>query len=603
MNRRSRAPRSHDKTTPRPPMWRANAHTEPLALVKQLRGDLDSIALKALEKERARRYASPSDFAADIERYLNEAGARRPRFGRISRPQVRPPPSGRATAVAAFAVVLILAAGVSIWQSVRATGQRNRADAEAAIAQAVTISCNTICWLRPARIPGGAENKPDPDVKVRTLLDRAASQVGKRFGGQPLVEAEIRQTIANTYRNLGLYAEAEPQMRRAYELSRDHRGAGDLATILILQDLSLTINDLGKRQESLTMAKTVFDAMNRKLGPEEPRTVVAMQTLGVEYLLIGNYREAEPLLKKALDLQTRRLGPDTFDTLNTSDSLATLYILQAKYAEADALLTKGLASYRRIYGPAHPFTQREMYGLGRVLYGEGKYREAGELVAQVLAGLQRSKGPRHPDTLNTAVMLAEIHLEEGKVAEAESLLTQTIQAFRETLGTGHLRTLQAEVALGRVYDSRNDLARAEQIWQGALEGFRRLSTDTAGCGTSDVCELLGWNLIRQRKYDRSESLLRQALATREAKAPDDWQFFRAQALLGASLAGEGKYADAEPLLLSGYEGLNKREAAIPAFEKRWIPLSGDRIVILYSRWSKPEQAAQWRARLQAPPAK
>ena len=201
------------------------------------------------------------------------------------------------------------------------------------------------------------------------------------------------------------------------------------------------------------------------------------------------------------------------------------------------------------------------------------------------------------------MMLAEIYLEEGKLAEAESLLTQAIQAFRDTLGPGHPRTLQAETSLGRVYNSRNDLSRAEQVWQRALEGFRRLSPNTAGCGTSDVCELLGWNLSQQHKYEQSESLLRQALAAREAKDRDAWQFFWAQALLGASLAGEGKYADAETLLLSGYEGLNKRETAIPAFQKRWIPLSGDQIVTLYSLWSKPEQAARWRARLQAQPAR
>ena len=200
--------------------------------------------------------------------------------------------------------------------------------------------------------------------------------------------------------------------------------------------------------------------------------------------------------------------------MNTSDSLATLYIFQAKYLEADALLTKGLASYRRIYGPAHPFTQREMYGLGRVLYGEGKYREAGELVAQVLAGLQRSKGARHPDTLNTAVMLAGIHLEEGKVAEAESLLTQTVQAFRETLGPVHLRTLQAETALGRVC-SKRPLARGAGLQRGLnLPPFGQFGGMRYFQPAS--CSL---NLSQQRKYEQSESLLRQP--AREAKDRDN----------------------------------------------------------------------------------
>ena len=290
-----------------------NRQTEPPALAKQLRGDLDSIAIKALEKERARRYASPSDFAADIQRHLDHepvlavapsTAYRARRFARRHR--------GALLAVAAFAVVLILAAGVSIWQSIRATAQRNRADAEAAIAKAVTqFLQQDLLSQASTDSQGGAETKPDPDVKVRTLLDRAASQVGKRFGGQPLVEAEIQETIASTYGSSGLYGEAEPLLRRGYRLSDDHRGAADLATILILQDLSLTVSDLGKRQESLTMAKTVFDAMNRKLGPGNPRTVIAMQTLGVGYLLNGDYREAEPLLKKALTSRRASLDPTT----------------------------------------------------------------------------------------------------------------------------------------------------------------------------------------------------------------------------------------------------------------------------------------------------
>ena len=589
--------RTQDKTTST--VAAQKRRTEPLALARQMRGDLDSIALKALEKDRSRRYGSPSDFAADIGRYLkNEPVGAVPPSAAYRARKFAHRYRGALVTVCAFVLVLILAASVSIWQSVRATKQRDRADAEAAVAKAVNqFLQQDLLSQASADSQGGAETKPDADVKVRTLLDRAAVQVGKRFASQPLVESAIRRTIGNTYRSLGLFPEAEQHMRRAYELSRDHRGADDLETIEILQDLSAIVSDQGRNAESLDMAKTVFELKTRKLGPEDLTTVLAMQNLGVDYLLQQQYAQAEPLLKKALEIQTHRLGYDNLDTLNTSDSLATLYIFQARHAEADTLLTKGLESYRRLYGPEHPYTLREMYGLGRVLFGEGKYPEAEKLVAQVLSGNQRLKGARHPDTLNTAAMLGQIYTEEDKFAQGTSLLEKTTQDFRETLGPGHPSTLAAEVALGWAYDSHGDLPRAEQIWQGALQGYRRLGGDGES-GAANVGELLGQDLTKQHKYDQAEPLLRQALAFRERADPDKWQRFRAQAFFGATLAGQRKYAEAESQLVSGYEGMRQRAAQIPAAQKKWIRLSGEHIVDLYSLWAKPEQAAQWKAKLQ-----
>jgi len=128
--------------------------------------------------------------------------------------------------------VLVVAAAVSIRQSVVARRQRDRADAEAAIAKAVNqfLQEDLLSKANPES-QGGAETKPDPDVKARTLLERAASQVGKRFAHQPLVESAIQHTIGKAYLGLGLYPKAEQHLRRAYELSAAHRGADDRQTL------------------------------------------------------------------------------------------------------------------------------------------------------------------------------------------------------------------------------------------------------------------------------------------------------------------------------------------------------------------------------------
>jgi eukaryotic-like serine/threonine-protein kinase len=193
--------------------------TEPLALAKQLRGDLDSIALKALEKDRSRRYGSPAELAADIGRYLrNEAVVAVPpsmayRAGKFARRH-------RAALITtcAFALVLIGAAAMTIRQSIRA----NR---ESAVAQAVNdFLQNDLLAQASAATQSGPSAKPDPHLEVRTALDRAATRIGGKFDKQPEVEAAIRDTMGQTYMDLGLYPEARTQLQQALDLPPGARG-------------------------------------------------------------------------------------------------------------------------------------------------------------------------------------------------------------------------------------------------------------------------------------------------------------------------------------------------------------------------------------------
>jgi eukaryotic-like serine/threonine-protein kinase len=571
--------------------------TEPQELAKQLQGELDSIALKALEKERSRRYASASEFAADIRRYLNNEPvlAVPPSLAYRARKFSRRHRAGLLM-LTAFALVLVAAAAISIWQGIVARRQRDRADAEAATAKAVNefLQDDLLSQADPTK-QGGSDSAPDPDIKARTLLDRAAARVSKRFADQPLVESEIQDTIAHAYQGLGLYAEAEQHLHRAYELSAAHQGPDAPRTLDLLMALSGALNTIGKYSDAAATAKTAFEAETRTLGPEDPKTVVAMQNLGALYLYTNQLAEAEPLLKNALEIQTRRNGYDNKDTLNTSDSLAQLYIEESRYDEASAVLAKGLASYRRMFGPDHPFTAREMFGLGKVLQGKGDYAEAEKMFAEALAIDQRTRGKRHPDTLRTAVRLGWTLSDEGKFDEGIHLLENTASDLRETVGPDKYRTLICELYLGVAYDSKGDRAHAEQTLRTTLKGLQALGND-AESDAADAAELLGLNLVEQRKYSQAEPVLRQALAYREKGDKDDWQLYRAQAFLGAALSGLKQYAEAEKLLLSGQQGLEQHVSRMPADEKKWIRFSAEQMVDLYSGWGKLAEAEQWRTR-------
>src|SRR5271155_818003 len=209
------------------------------------RGDIETIVAKALEKDRARRYASAAWMAADIRRYLADE------------PIVARPPSAsyqlqkfarrhRALVAGAAGVVLVLIAGivVSTWQAVRA----RRAEA---VAKAVSdFLQNDLLAQASAANQSGPTTKPDPDLKVRTALDRAAEKITGKFDKQPEEEAAIRDTIGQTYLDLGLYAEARKQLELALALHKRVEGPDSPKTLNAARNLGFVAEQQGKYAEA-----------------------------------------------------------------------------------------------------------------------------------------------------------------------------------------------------------------------------------------------------------------------------------------------------------------------------------------------------------------
>ena len=521
--------------------------TEPPALVKQMRGDLDSIALKALEKDRSRRYGSLSDFAADIARYLH------------NEPVLAVPPSvayrarkfARRYRVAlitacAFALVLIVAAVISIRQSIRA-------NKEAAVAQAVNdFLQNDMLAQASAANQSGPSAKPDPDLKVRTALDRAAQRITGKFDQQPEVEASIRDTIGQTYMDLGLYPEARQQLERALELHR------------------------------------------RLLGAENPQTLKTMSRLGRTSWLQDKNAEAETILGQTLEIQRRVLGPEHPVTLSSISNLAIVYIQQGKYAQAEALFSQTLEIERRVLGPEHPDTLRCMGNLAATYFEQGKYAQAEPLLSQTLAIRRRVRlGPEHLETLYSMDNLADVYAAQGKYTQAEALFNQTLGIARRVLGSEHPATLVFLADLASMYQRQGKFAMGETYTAQALAG-RRHALGSENPDTMTSAADLALDYQSEGKFAESEPLAREAMGFNRKKQPDDWQGFRAESLLGSSLTGQKKYAEAEPLLLEGYQGMLARKDRMTAGDWYHLDRAREWIVQLYQAWGKPEKAAEWK---------
>jgi eukaryotic-like serine/threonine-protein kinase len=646
--------------------------SEPLALAKLIGGDLDSIALKALEKDRSRRYGSASDFAADIGRYLNNeavlavppsAAYRARKFARRYR--------GTLVTACAFVLVLIVAAAISIRQSLRA----NR---EAAVAQAVNdFLQNDVLAQASAANQAGPSTKPDPDLKVRTALDRAAARITGKFDRQPEVEAAIRDTIGNTYVSLGLYPEGRTQLERALELRRRTLGMKDPKTLKTLSRLGRTASLQGKYPEAEGLQRESLEAQRKVLGPEHPdtlnslnlladldyrlgkyaeaealnlqaleierrvlgpedpmtlgsmvdlanvytgegkfgeaealdskiletrrrvqgaehpSTLASMDNLASDYESEGKYAQAEAMAIQSLEIERRVLGPEHADTLSSINNLANIYNDEGKYEQAEQLLKQNLEISRRVLGPEHPDTMRNMMALSNVYAFHGQYAQADELLSQTVEISRRVLGPEHPDTLKVMANLASDEGFRGQYAPAEALMSKVLETARRVLGPEHRLTLAMQGHLAVVYQRERKYALAESTDAEALAGLRH-SVGSDDEDTMAAAADVALARLSQGKFAESEPLAREAVKFDRKALPEDWHRFRAESLLGASLAGLKKYTEAEPLLLAGYQGLAAQKNRMGASDWYHVDRAHEWLVKLYQDWGKPEKAAEWK---------
>jgi len=458
----------------------------PEKLQRLLRGDLDTIVLKAVEKERDRRYASALEFAADIKRYVNHEPVlavppslayRARKFGRRHRVAL--------TTAGVVALVLALAAVLSVREGIRA----NR---EAATAEAVNdFLQNDLLAQAGATAQSSPNTKADPDLKVRTVLDRASERIEGKFAKQPEVEASIRDTMGQTYWDLGLYREASKQWERSLELHRQVLGADHPKTLKTMSRIARATLLQDKLPEAEALESQALMAQRRVLGPEHPDTLWSMLTLAGVYAREGKFSQAEALNAQALEIQKRVLGPENPATLSSMHELAYYYLIGGEYAQAEKLNSDSLEIQKRVLGPEHPDTLRAMSNLAWAYDNEGKYPQAVALQAQAWEIMKRVLGPEHPDTLVSMDHLATAYQDAGEYAQAEELLNQTLEIEKRVFGPEASDTASVIYDLGCVAARRGNKDRSITLLSQAVDHGLLPSDDLAMEKDNDLASLHG----------------------------------------------------------------------------------------------------------------
>jgi eukaryotic-like serine/threonine-protein kinase len=451
-------------------------------LVQLLAGDLDWVMMKALEKDRNRRYATPGNFAEDIDRYLRHDTilARPPSTGYRLQKLVR---RNRGAVITAAVVVAVLLAGtaISTWQAVRATraetnalvaaeaerkakrdaliaaeGERKSKENALLAAQAekkakdnaVTRETETKAVLDfleekviAAARPKGEQGGLGPEVTLRRALEAALPFVDNGFRTQPLIEARLHLTLGRSFRLLGYPKIAADQVEKARALYAEHRGPDDPDTLQCLNELGGCLQGLGRFAEAVKLREETLALRKARLGPDHRDTLISMINLASSYSDVDRHAEALKLFEDVLAVRKAKLGPDHPDTLSSMRSLAISYTDLGRHAEATKLLGETLALQKAKLGPDHPDTLRSMYALGASYSYLGRHLDAIKLYTETLALERSTLGPDHPETLMTMNNLAVSDNALGRHAEALKIHEETLAIQRVKLGPAHPDTL------------------------------------------------------------------------------------------------------------------------------------------------------------------
>lgn len=430
------------------------------ALAGALRGDLDWIVMKALEKDRARRYDSSDALAADLARYLNdEPVLARPqsaahRFAKFARRH-------RGALAAAATIALLLIAGVigTGIGLVRARREAGIARRESQVAQSVTD------FLNDDLLAAVAPDRLGNDVSMRTVVEAAARRLEGKFADQPLVEAAVRLSLGRTFSKLSDLAAAERHLLRAMELRRATLGAEALPTLEAGHELSLVFKMQDRNGEAEKLLRQVYEARRRQLGEPHADSISSLYELSVAIGEQGRLDETETLMMQALELARRRLGTQHALTLTILRGVGVLHVTRGQSDEAALYFEEAHHQSLAALGAENPISLLATQDWASSCTRSGRFAEAESLLTGALAVSTRLRGESHPATLTTMANLANARHRLRRPQEAEALFRSALDLARRDLPEGNsvIGRLQSAFAAFYEAEKRFDLAEPLQL--------------------------------------------------------------------------------------------------------------------------------------------
>ncbi len=585
------------------PTLAANRGTEPARLTRLMRGDLDWIVMKSLEKGRGRRYDTASAMAADVEHYLRDepVSAGPPGAGYRLRKFVR---RNRGLVVAASLVLLALVCGVigTTFGLIRA---ERAADAERAAKvtaqqrlKQVEKGNQILGSIFKDLNPNTAEVEGKPlQVLLGERLDQATGQLEGEVIGDPLAVARMQVILGHSQGGLGHAKKAVLLFSKARATFTAQLGADDRETLESMHYQAMGYHDLMRLDLAVPLFKETFERRKAALGPDDPDTLRSMNDLALGYRDDGKLDLALPLLEEAVKLAKAKHGLDDPDTLVIMNSLGLVYLQDAgKVEQAVPLFEETLKRRRVDLPPGHLDIIQSMNNLALAYRAADKLDQAVRLFVETLQRVKEKLGVDHPYTLKTMSNLALTYQDAGKIDLALPLYAEALQRTKAKFPADHPDTLRCMGNLAWGYQAAGKLDLAVPLYEETLL-LAKVKFGPDNPRTLEIINRLGRGYIQSDQPARAEPLLREYLALRAKHEPEGWKTFDAKSLLGAALRGEQMYAEAEPLLLAGYEGMRQRQARIPGSYKIRLIEDLQQLVKLYEAVGNHDKVIEWRKKL------
>jgi serine/threonine protein kinase/tetratricopeptide (TPR) repeat protein len=427
-------------------------------------------------------------------------------------------------------------------------------------------------------------------------LKKAAESKELEAIGDPLAVATMQHVLGSSLTGFGDTSEAIALLTRAYDTRAAQLGPDHPDTLATRNNLAVAYINAGHPAQAVPILEANLKASVAVLGPDDQDTLRRRGNLASAYHDVGRTSDAIKIDEETLRICEKKLGPDHADTLSHRNNLAADYHKVGRYDEAAALLELILKSQSAKLGPDHPQMLITRYNLTEAYCKAGKATDAVRMGEAVVKGYEARVGNDNPDTLDARRILADCYYEAGRYDDAIATHARTLKELESKVGPDHPYTINCRAGLAEDYKAVGRVHEAISLFQTRLKS-QRSSGGAEHPDTLVAMNDLAGAYLKAKQFGDAEKLVRECLALRNKIRPDEWRRFWAESQLGAALAGQKKFAAAEPYLIKGYEGLKERESRLPSQGKRELKDAAARIVPLYEAWQKPDKAAEWKKRL------
>ncbi len=547
---------------------------------RHLRGDLETILTKSIEKDRDRRYQSAQELASDLTRFINnEPILARPatityQFGKFAQ--------RNKALVGVSAGFIIMIVSVAILMTIVAV----YANSQAAKATRFSNSLlNVVTDISPVNTRG-------EEKTVRVMLEDIADQVNTTLAGHPLDAAVVHHEVGKTYRNLADYEASAFHLNAAFEIRKQKLGLQHPDTVSTQHEIAVLYYRQGTYAEAETMMRSVLQYRTDRLGASDAATLESQHDLGVLLRDMKQYNEADELLGGVLNSFTETLGPTHRDTMTAADNLGVLEYHRNNLSDAHTILRKNLKLRKKTLGADHFETLVSMDNLAQVLKSRMRLVDAEKLTRETLEGRIRIQGRDHPDTLVVMDNLAQIVFFLRKHEEAASLFSEVIETRKRLLPEGNILTIRSMNSLANVLTQQSAFGESQALQREALQ----LSNQYFGESYSESLAVrfnLAFVTEQLGEIENAETLYFETatLAPRCLDDPDTATMYGALAQIyyGQLVYKRGEAAIAAPAIRSGFETLAAIEGL--SLQVRQVMISTQNLlIVMYDDLDESDEA-------------